>query len=125
MLIQEARPFIFSTAPPPAVAAALDASLEVIAAEPERRTRLLERSRHLRARLGIGGCSQIVPVIIGDNQRAMAVAREMQMAGFDVRAVRPPAVPAGTARLRVSVNCDLTEEVLDRFADVLERATKQ
>ena len=53
--IQRARPFIFSTAPPPAVAAALDASLEVIAAEPERRERLLARARYLRERLGLDG----------------------------------------------------------------------
>jgi 8-amino-7-oxononanoate synthase len=49
----------------------------------------------------------------------------MQAAGFDVRAVRPPAVPAGTARLRVSVNAWLTEEIMDRFAAALERAIGQ
>jgi 8-amino-7-oxononanoate synthase len=121
-LIQRARPFIFSTAPPPAVAAALDASLDVIAAEPERRARLLERSRYLRARLGIPGESQIVPVMIGGNQRATTVAAEIQAAGFDVRAIRPPTVPEGTARLRISVNCDLSEETLDRFVQTLEQA---
>jgi 8-amino-7-oxononanoate synthase len=123
-LIQEARPFIFSTAPPPAVAAALEASLEVIAAEPERRSRLLGLSRYLRERLRMHGCSHIIPVMIGDNQRAVAVARELQAAGFDVRAIRPPTVPPGTARLRVSLNCGLMEETLDRFAVALEEATK-
>lgn len=123
-LIQRARPFIFSTAPPPAVAAALDASLDVIAEEPERRERLLDRSRHLRKRLGIAGASQIVPVIIGANERATKVAAEIQAAGFDVRAIRPPTVPEGTARLRVSVNCELSEDTLDRFADVLEQALR-
>lgn len=122
LLVQRARPFIFSTAPPPAVAAALEASLDVIEAEPERRTRLLARSRYLRARLGVPGDSQIVPVIIGDNQRAAKVAAEIQAAGFDVRAIRPPTVPEGTARLRVSVNCELSEETLDRFVEVVERA---
>ena len=123
-LIQEARPFIFSTAPPPALAAALDASLEIIAMEPERRVRLLARARYLRERLDLDGFSQIVPVMIGDNQRAVAVARELQAAGFDVRAIRPPTVPPGTARLRVSLNCGLTEETLDRFAAAFEVAAK-
>lgn len=63
--------------------------------------------------------------MIGANERAVAVARDMQAAGFDVRAVRPPAVPAGTARLRVSVNAWLTEEIMDRFAAALERAIGQ
>ncbi len=123
-LIQRARPFIFSTAAPPAIAAALAASLEVIASEPERRERLLERARYLRGRLGLEGDSPIIPVIIGENDRAVAVARELQAAGFDVRAIRPPTVPPGTARLRVAVNQGLSEEVLDRFVTALEAATK-
>jgi 8-amino-7-oxononanoate synthase len=122
LLIQRARPFIFSTAPPPAVAAALDAALDVIAAEPERRECLHARSRYLRARLGVPGESQIIPILIGENERATRVAAEFQAAGFDVRAIRPPTVPEGTARLRVSVNCELSEETLDRFAEVLDRA---
>ena len=121
-LIQRARPFIFSTAPPPAIAAALEASLEVIANEPERRARLLENARFLRDRLRVPGTSQIIPVVIGDNERALAVARALQAEGFDVRAVRPPAVPPGTARLRVSVNAGLTSEIMDGFAAALERA---
>ena len=123
-LIQRARPFIFSTAPPPAIAAALEASLEVMADEPERRERLLARARYLRERLGLAGDSPIIPIIVGENERAVAVARELQEAGFDVRAIRPPTVPAGTARLRVTVNQGLSEELLDRFVGVLAAATK-
>ena len=122
-LIQRARPFIFSTAPPPAIAAALEASLEVIVNEPERRERLLARARYLRKRLGLAGDSPIIPIIIGGNERAVAIARELQAAGFDVRAIRPPTVPAGTARLRVTVNQGLSEEVLDRFVEALAVAT--
>jgi len=123
-LIQRARPFIFSTAPPPAIAAALEASLEVIASEPERRERLLARARYLRGRLGLEGDSPILPVIIGENERAVEVARELQAAGFDVRAIRPPTVPAGTARLRVAVNQGLSEEMLGRFVTALKAAAK-
>jgi 8-amino-7-oxononanoate synthase len=121
-LIQRARPFIFSTAPPPAITAALEASLDVIVKEPERRECLLARARYLRERLGLQGDSPIIPIIIGENERAVAVARELQAAGFDVRAIRRPTVPAGTARLRVAVNQGLSEEVLDRFVAALAAA---
>jgi 8-amino-7-oxononanoate synthase len=121
-LIQRARSFIFSTAPPPSLAAALEASLDVIAAEPERRVRLLAHARYLRERLGLAGDSQIIPVIIGGNEKAVAVAQALQSEGFDVRAVRPPTVPAGTARLRVSLHCELAEPELDGFAGALRRA---
>jgi 8-amino-7-oxononanoate synthase len=129
-LVQRARPFIFSTAPPPAVAAAIDASLDVIASEPDRRRRLLDLSKYLWHRMwrtlqraapalvpAHGGTSPIVPVILGDNARAVAIAESLQREGFDVRAIRPPSVPAGTARLRLAVNVNLTEAILDRFVD--------
>ena len=127
-LLQRARPFVFSTAPPPAVAAALEASLAIVAAEPDRRLQLRERARHLRGRLaGAGvevpdGRSQIVPVVIGATPRTIEVAQRLQSAGFDVRPIRPPTVPAGTARLRVSVNVTLPDAVLDQFADALAAA---
>ncbi len=120
-LEQRARPFIFSTAAPPAIAAALDASLDVIAAEPDRRERVRFLARYFRERLAEAGIavasgdSPIIPVIIGENEQAVAVAAALQQAGFDVRAIRPPTVPQGTARLRVSVNVNLSEEILDRF----------
>jgi len=121
-LVQRARPFIFSTAPPPPIAAALMASLAIVADEPERRERLVRRARHLRERLAAEGVpvaagdSQIIPVVLGGNHRALAVAQAMQTHGFDVRAIRPPTVPAGTARLRIAVNIGLDEPTLDRFA---------
>ncbi|MEP7353365.1 MAG: 8-amino-7-oxononanoate synthase [Acidobacteriota bacterium] len=126
-LIQRARPFIFSTAPPPAVAAALDAALDVIADEPERRSSLRAISKHLRASLNNAGISvpdgdsPIIPIMLGDNDRAIRVAEEMQHQGFDVRAIRPPTVPVGTSRLRVSVNVLLSEDILERFVTVLQK----
>jgi 8-amino-7-oxononanoate synthase len=118
-LIQRARPFIFSTAPPPAVAAAIDASLNVIESEPDRRAQLIQRARYLRQRLGLAGDSQIIPLVLRTNERAVRVAAALQEAGFDVRAIRPPTVPAGTARLRISVNVGLSEEILDSFVNAL------
>ena len=122
-LEQRARTFIFSTAPPPAVAAAIDAALDIVADEPERRERVLERARFLRERLAdagfdqaAAGTSQIVPIVVGDNAAAVGLAAALQARGFDVRAIRPPTVPPGTARLRVAVNAGLTEDQLGRFA---------
>ena len=123
-----ARPFIFSTAPPPAVAAALDASLGVVEGEPQRRHHVRDLAATLRRRLTaahipIGsGWSHIIPVHIGENQAAVAVAELLQRDGFDVRAIRPPTVPPGTARLRVSVNANLAEEAVEQFVTSLTSA---
>jgi 8-amino-7-oxononanoate synthase len=68
--------------------------------------------------------SQIIPVLLGDNDRATAVAAELQREGFDIRAIRPPAVAPGTARLRVAVNANLNDEILQRFADAVQRVTQ-
>lgn len=130
-LIQRARPFIFSTAPPPAVAAAIDASLKLIETEPWRRNTLLERAAYLRRRLretGIAvadGISQIVPVVLGDNDRAVRAAQLLARQGFDARAIRPPSVPPGTARLRLSVHSDLSEATLDGFVAALAGALEE
>jgi 8-amino-7-oxononanoate synthase len=124
-LVQRARPFIFSTAPPPAMAAALDASLDLIEQEPDRRATLLRLAACLRSRLAIPGTSQIIPVLLGSNERAVQVAEDLQEAGFDVRAIRPPSVPHGAAQLRISINVNLTEDALDRFARALSEALQE
>ena len=127
-LVQRARPFIFSTAAPPSIAAALDASLDIVEREPQRRSAVLERARALRLQLRTAGVplpdgtAPIVPVLLGDNDRAVAVAEALQADGFDVRAIRPPTVPPGSARLRISVNVNLTDELIDRFVTALVAA---
>ena len=68
------------------------------------------------------GPSQIVPILIGENAHAVGVAGRLQQEGFDARAIRPPSVPRGTARLRVSVNTELSEPTVDRFVAVLTAA---
>jgi 8-amino-7-oxononanoate synthase len=130
-LIQCARPFVFSTAPPPPVAAALDAALDLVEREPQRRHRVLSLAQLLREMLAERGFavtqdgSQIVPVLLYDAARAVAVATAVQLDGFDVRAIRPPTVPTGSARLRVSLNVSLDENILHRFADSLAMAMRR
>ena len=127
-LIQRARSFVFSTAPPPCLAAALDASLTLVEQEPIRRADLLARTHRARTKLtevGVEvpqGSSQIIPVLLGDDGRALAVAHDLQAQGFDVRAIRPPSVAVGTARLRISINVSLTDAVIDRFVAALAAA---
>lgn len=127
-LEQRARSFVFSTAPPPALTAALNASLDAIAAEPERRATLDARVAFVRTRLSDIGVplpadpSQIIPIVVGENDAAVALAETLQDQGFDVRAIRPPSVPPGTARLRVSVNIGLSEGELGRFVDALQHS---
>jgi 8-amino-7-oxononanoate synthase len=123
-LVQKARPFIFSTAAPVPVAAALETSLTLIEQEPWRRSLLRERARYLRQLLRMEGDSAIVPIVIGENRLAVEVAEGCEQEGFDVRAIRPPSVPAGTARLRVAVNIGVSEKMLERFALVLSAAVK-
>jgi 8-amino-7-oxononanoate synthase len=130
-LVQRARPFAFSTAAPPAMSHALMASLDVVRDEPERRERLRANAAHLRARLrasGVGvaaGDSHIIPVHVGLNETALAIAAALQAEGFDVRAIRPPTVPEGTARLRVSVNVGVSRSMLDQFARLLVFALRE
>lgn len=110
-LINTARPFIYSTAPPPLVAAVVQRALALIDEEPWRRSRLRERIAFARTRLraALGNeqafpASQILPVILGEADRALTAAGALQAAGFDVRAIRPPTVPAGSSRLRLAIN---------------------
>lgn len=127
-LMQRGRTFVFSTAPPPSMAAALAAALDLIEEDPELRCRLHVLAEYLRGMLADKGLkvsregSQIIPVLIGENARAISVARTLQQDGFDVRAIRPPTVPEGTARLRISVNTGLDETILRRFSQSLDTA---
>ncbi|AYG66058.1 8-amino-7-oxononanoate synthase [Rhizobium sp. CCGE531] len=128
-LINRARNFIYSTAPSPLMAAGVREALRIIVDEPERRLRL-ERLKNfageqLRTRLGASpSASQILPVMIGDNARALRIAEGMRAEGFDIRAIRPPAVPDGTARLRISITLNVDEgriaEMFERLAAVTE-----
>ena len=125
-LVNRARPFIFSTAPSPLVAAAVRAALKLLVAEPERRARLralIESAHEALVPLGASGTgSQILPLILGSDERAMAVAARLQAAGFDVRGIRPPTVPDGTARLRISLTLNVDAGDVAALATALEQA---
>ncbi|TZG29199.1 8-amino-7-oxononanoate synthase [Sphingomonas montanisoli] len=118
-LVSRARGFIFSTAPSPLMAAATRASLHLLVAEPERRAQLHDLIAHAATVLPATG-SQIVPVIIGDDARTMAIAAELQANGFDVRGIRPPTVPPGTSRLRISLTNNVTRDQVSGLAARIE-----
>ncbi|MGH7018244.1 MAG: 8-amino-7-oxononanoate synthase [Brevundimonas sp.] len=107
-LVNKARPFIFATAPSPLDAAIVRAALAALRDRPDLRDRAWTRIAHAHAEArrlcGLDGFdSQILPIPIGADGEAVALARALQTRGYDVRAVRPPTVPKGTARLRISL----------------------
>ena len=117
-LVNRCRPFIFATAPSPLMAVAALEALKVLKDEPERQRRLLNlvafAGDEAKARgISVPTGSQILPVIVGDDRRALALASALQSRGFDVRAVRPPSVPQGTARLRVSITLNVGETAIE------------
>jgi 8-amino-7-oxononanoate synthase len=105
-LVQKSRTYIYTTAMPPAVAAATFKALEIAQRDAWRRERALAHARRVHGVLGLPGkcVSPIVPVILKDEARALAASRELEARGFLVSAIRPPTVPAGTSRLRVTLS---------------------
>ena len=114
-LIQKSRTYIYTTAMPAAVAAATFAALEVAQRDSWRRERVLAHARRVHGVLGLPGTSvsPIVPIILKDEARALAASRELEARGFLVSAIRPPSVPAGTARLRVTLSATHEESQVD------------
>jgi len=133
-LLQKSRTYIYTTALPPAVAAATRAALEVSQRESWRRERVLALAQRFRRGLGMPtppsresppgtamDGTAIVPVIVGDAGRALAVSRVLEERGFLVSAIRPPTVPAGTSRLRVTFSASHEEHQVDAlFAAIRE-----
>lgn len=122
-LVNRCRPFIYATAPSPLMAVAAATALDIVAHEPDRRERLerlvaLAGKRAEELGLPTSG-SQILPVVVGDNARAMALAQALQSRGFDVRGIRPPTVPEGTARLRISLTLNVGEDDVSALFDAL------
>jgi 8-amino-7-oxononanoate synthase len=129
LLINRGRSFVFTTAVTPPTAAALVEAIKLVQTEPERATRVRGLATRLREKLqahGIDapGASPIVPVVLGSEDRSMAVAESIRVSGFDVRAIRPPTVPAGTSRLRIVCHANHTEEEIDDLAECIAQAVK-
>ena len=124
-LVNRARTFVYSTALPPYFAAQIAKAVEIVAEADAQRHRLLNLAGFLRSRLQDAGFntgtsdSQIVPVLLGETDAAVHYARELSRHGFAVRPIRPPTVPEGQSRLRLSVTTMLSEEVLDRLVKAL------
>lgn len=128
-MVNRCRPFIFATAPSPLMAVAVREALLVLQQEPERQQRLAElvafTHREIRVRGGRSpSASQIVPYIVGDNGRAMRLASRLQARGFDIRGIRPPTVPVGTARLRISLTLNIGEDDVRAMLDALFEETR-
>jgi 8-amino-7-oxononanoate synthase len=124
-LIQQARSYIFTTATPPAIAEATRAALRLVREEPWRRERLRELIRRFRAgaaQLGLplaDSFTPIQPIIAGSAERALRWSRHLEEAGILVAAIRPPTVPEGSARLRVTLSAAHTDEQVERLLEAL------
>jgi 8-amino-7-oxononanoate synthase len=120
LIKNRARSLIYSTGLPPAFLAAAIAALDVVASDPERVARPLQTARLFTRTAGLPEAqSAIVPVIIGDAAAALAAAAALEQEGFLVVAIRPPTVPAGTARLRLTFSSEHPEEAVEELARLI------
>jgi 8-amino-7-oxononanoate synthase len=125
LLHNRARSFIYSTALPPAVLGAMQAALTIVRQEPTRRSRLLAAAARFRRGLQVAGFdtleseTQIIPVLVGDNQRSLEFAARLRQAGLMAVAIRPPTVPPGGARLRFSLSAAHESADLERAVDTI------
>lgn len=126
LLWNTARTQMFSTALPPCVCAAAAAAVEIVAQHPEMVTQLQTRAATFHQRLRDRGiplsdrvCGPIVPVLLGDAGRLMQISAELDRRGFLIGAIRPPTVPYGTARLRITVTLAHDNAALEELADAL------
>jgi len=124
-LVNACGGFIFSTAPPPAILGAIDAALDLVPDMESERRKLADHAAYLRGRLADAGIdtgessTQIIPVIVGEAERALAISAALAADGLLASAIRPPTVPQGTSRLRIALKASHTREDVDRLARAL------
>lgn len=122
-IVNRSRSFIYATAPAPLMAAIVRAALAISETAEDRRARLAGIVRLAGDKLAAHGIavsgSQIQPVIVGEDARAVELARRLQAKGYDIRAIRPPTVPPGTARLRMALTLNTDEATVARLVDTL------
>jgi 8-amino-7-oxononanoate synthase len=127
-LIQKARPYIYTTALPPAIAEATRTSLKIIQTESWRRDKLKKLTEYFRVGAGqlnlplMASASPIQPLLLGQTEKAVAVSNALFSQGFLVSAIRPPTVPANAARLRVTFSAQHEEHQIDQLLDALAKA---
>jgi 8-amino-7-oxononanoate synthase len=124
-LYNRARSFIYSTAMPPPVLGAIDRALDIVVMEPERRTYLTEQAEDFRRVLAqagfdtLGSETQIVPVLVGENARALEMAARLRERGLMAVALRPPTVPPGRARVRFSLSAAHSRQDLAAAREII------
>jgi 7-keto-8-aminopelargonate synthetase-like enzyme len=129
-LVQHSRSFIYTTAPPPAQVGAALGALDVLEETPNLGKRLLENACRFRTALHDTGLntlqseSQIIPVVVGENKEVMRIAARLREQDILVGAIRPPTVPEGTARLRISLSLAHSETDIDRAIEVITQAVQ-
>jgi 8-amino-7-oxononanoate synthase len=124
-LVNRGRPFIFSTAPPPLIAAVTRVAMSLCERGDVRRARLqqLVQCAHqaLKRSLGLTGSgSHILPIMVGEDAAAVHLASRIRARGYDVRAIRPPTVPVGTARLRIALTLNVNEAAIEGLFEALQ-----
>ncbi|MDE1463130.1 8-amino-7-oxononanoate synthase [Spartinivicinus poritis] len=130
-LIQFARPYIYTTAMPPAIAAATLASLKLVQTENWRREKLQRNISQFRSgasHLGLQlmeSVTAIQPIVVGDAEAALMLSQQLKAQGILVTAIRPPTVPVGTSRLRITLSASHSEQQVNQLLESLEQACKQ
>jgi 8-amino-7-oxononanoate synthase len=121
------RAYIYSTSIPPAIAAAIEASIDVMREEPQRQARVRAHAIKFRkelAKIGLKippGDSPIIPLIVGEEARAMEIASRLEDQGLLVQPVRPPTVPPGTSRLRITLSSEHSSDEIEQLIDALKK----
>ena len=129
-LIQLARPYIYTTAMPPAVAAATLASLKIIRSDNSHRQKLhqlISCFKQGAEQLGLAlmpSNTAIQPLLVGESEKALAISEALQARGFLISAIRPPTVPAGSARLRITLSAGHSEQQIDALLEALSEVLR-
>jgi 8-amino-7-oxononanoate synthase len=131
LLVNRCRHLIFTTALPPIVGRWWLEALDRVRTDASGRRTLFDNADRFRGLLGqaqtvceVYGDSYVVPIVLGSDRRAVAVSKNIQLQGYDVRAIRPPSVPDGTARLRISIHASHTLADLSGLASALGEALR-
>jgi 8-amino-7-oxononanoate synthase len=126
-IVNFCRPYIYTTAPSPAASAAALAAVKTVTREPSLRKRLWENVGRMRAELGrmgldlMGSEGPILPIRVGDPARVLLIREKLKQKGFIVSAIRPPSVPGGTERIRISISAAHSTSQINRFLETLKK----